>query len=64
MSKWELAWVFNEILSKYVFDQTLATDLRIYLIKFCDKIAQICKGDLILSKDFMENIFEQSWIID
>ncbi len=58
MSSHILQQVFNEIIVKCIFIQSnttnpfegqLATDLRIYLLKFLDKIVHICQGDLIIN---------------
>ena len=61
MSSYILHQIFNDIILKTIFlnstlgstsspfEMQLATDLRIYLLKFMDKIVNICSGDLVLS---------------
>lgn len=59
--------IFEAILIKTIFvgpydtidclqNQQLASELRIFLIKFADKIATICQGDLMLSASFLSNL--------
>ena len=55
MSSTVLHQIFYDVIMKCVFignnpfENQLATDLRIYLLKFTDKIINICQGDLVLS---------------
>lgn len=54
--------IYNDVISKSVFigtnpfENQLTTDIRVYLLKFLDKIINICQGDLILNQQFLDNI--------
>jgi hypothetical protein len=48
--------IFTEIVSKYAFNELVAGDLRVYLLKFADKIVQICKGSVLLSPKLLTDI--------
>ena len=61
--------IFDKLLVQYIFmgkydtisclqNEQLSNDLRIYLIKFADKICQICQGDLSLNAQFLSNIIK------
>lgn len=66
-SQYHLKEIFETILIKTIFvgpydtidclqNQQLASELRIFLIKFADKIATICQGDLMLTASFLSNL--------
>jgi len=44
--------------SQNPFENQLATDLRIYILKFMDKIVNICQGDLILTPQFLSSMID------
>lgn len=59
--------IYNDILLKCIFipnqsgnpfEGQLATDLRIYLLKFLDKIVTISQGDVVLNSAFLDSIIE------
>lgn len=66
MSSSILHMIFQDIILKTIFlqpiqnpfEMQLATDLRIYLLKFMDKIVNICSGDLVLSPQFLNCIID------
>lgn len=68
-SSFLLAEVFEKILQPTIFygsydtihglqSEQFATELRLYLIRFADRIAQINQGDLVLSAPFLNNIMK------
>ena len=66
-SQFLLKMIFDKLLVSYIFvgkydtisclqSEQLSNDLKIYLIKFADKICRICQGDLCLNAQFLSNI--------
>jgi hypothetical protein len=56
MSPDMLQVVFHEIVAKFVFHDTVSSELRVYLLKFADKIAHICKSSVTLQSQFLDNV--------
>jgi hypothetical protein len=53
--------IFSQIIEKILFteeEEQISTDLKIYLIKFSDKIINICQGDIILNHVFLNNLID------
>lgn len=49
-----LAAIFQDVIQKYLFAQSetkepsICSELKVYLLKFTDKIVHLCKGSLVL----------------
>lgn len=58
MSSNLLITIFNDVIVKFVFQDFISSELRVYLLKFADKIVHICKGNLVLNQSLLTNILK------
>jgi hypothetical protein len=56
LQEWIFRGSYNTI--RGIQNEQLSTDLRVYLIKFSDKIAQICQGDLVMNHKFLNDLIK------
>ena len=48
--------IYYEVASKYMFHDLVANELKVYLMKFTDKIIHICKGSILLNQELLTNV--------
>jgi len=50
--------IFYNLLCKNISDAQVSNDLKLSLIKICDKIISICQGDIILSQQSLDMLIQ------
>lgn len=56
MSSDLLLTIFHEIAIKCMFSDGISSELKVYLLKFADKILHICKGSILINHSFLTNV--------
>jgi len=56
MSSDLLLTIFNEVATKFMFNETTSSELKVYLLKFADKIIHICRGSILVDHSFLSNV--------
>ena len=50
--------MFNEVISRVLFSESIEPDLQIYLLRLSEKIVKICQGHVSVNKQFLNTLFE------
>lgn len=50
--------LFNEVIQKVLFQESIEHELQIYLLRLSEKIFHLCQGNLTIDKNFLNTLFE------
>ena len=53
-----LVRIFNEVIEKVLFQESIEQDLQIYLLRLSEKILQLCQGYVCIGKPFLNTLFK------
>lgn len=53
-----LVRIFNEIISRVLFQESIEPDLQIYLLRLSERILTLCQGYVMINKPFLNTLFE------